>query len=43
MKLLLFRSNSIAFATEPVVASLANFLGNTERMPVPVPSNIKVF
>ncbi|XP_053393916.1 SCY1-like protein 2 isoform X3 [Mercenaria mercenaria] len=33
--------NSLAFATEPVVASLANFLGNYERMPVPVPSHIK--
>ena len=39
---LLYFSNSLAFATEPVVASLANFLGNFERMPVPVPINVKV-
>ena len=35
-------SNSLAFATEPVIASLANLLGNYERMPVPVPTEIKV-
>ncbi|XP_068633859.1 SCY1-like protein 2 [Battus philenor] len=31
---------SLAFATEPVFASLANILGNTENMPQPVPSNL---
>lgn len=30
---------SIAFATEPVFASLANILGNMENMPQPVPSH----
>ncbi|XP_044740222.1 SCY1-like protein 2 [Chrysoperla carnea] len=31
---------SLAFATEPVFASLANILGNIENMPVPVPESI---
>ncbi|XP_026748756.1 SCY1-like protein 2 [Galleria mellonella] len=31
---------SLAFATEPVFASLANILGNTENMPQPVPSHL---
>ncbi|XP_023936114.1 SCY1-like protein 2 [Bicyclus anynana] len=31
---------SLAFATEPVFASLANVLGNTENMPQPIPSNL---
>lgn len=31
---------SLAFATEPVFASLANVLGNTENMPQPTPSHI---
>lgn len=31
---------SIAFATEPVFASLANILGNTENMPQPTPAHI---
>ncbi|XP_047531256.1 SCY1-like protein 2 [Vanessa atalanta] len=31
---------SLAFATEPVFASLANILGNTENMPQPVPNNV---
>ncbi len=35
-------SDSLAFATEPIVGSLANFLGNYERMPTPIPSEIKV-
>ncbi|KAJ9582023.1 hypothetical protein L9F63_003606, partial [Diploptera punctata] len=32
---------SLAFATEPVFASLANILGNTENMPSPPPSQLK--
>ncbi|XP_068218143.1 SCY1-like protein 2 isoform X2 [Palaemon carinicauda] len=32
---------TLAFATEPVFASLANVLGQTENMPVPPPSIIK--
>lgn len=35
-------SDSLAFATEPVVGSLANFLGNQDRMPNPAPPEIKV-
>ncbi|XP_037969604.2 SCY1-like protein 2 [Plutella xylostella] len=31
---------SLAFATEPVFASLANILGNTDNMPQPVPSHL---
>ncbi|KAF9422708.1 hypothetical protein HW555_001702 [Spodoptera exigua] len=31
---------SLAFATEPVFASLANVLGNTENMPQPTPSHL---
>lgn len=31
---------SLAFATEPVFASLANILGNTENMPQPVPAHL---
>ncbi|KPJ16198.1 SCY1-like protein 2 [Papilio machaon] len=31
---------SLAFATEPVFASLANILGNTENMPQPIPNNM---
>lgn len=31
---------SLAFATEPVFASLANILGNTENMPQPIPNHI---
>ncbi|XP_034829277.1 SCY1-like protein 2 [Maniola hyperantus] len=31
---------SLAFATEPVFASLANVLGNTENMPQPIPSSL---
>ncbi|XP_064624687.1 SCY1-like protein 2 isoform X10 [Lineus longissimus] len=33
--------DSLAFATEPVLGSLANFLGNSERMPNPLPPEIK--
>ncbi|KAI8512793.1 SCY1-like protein 2, partial [Branchiostoma belcheri] len=33
--------DSLAFATEPVFASLANVLGNYENMPTPVPAAIK--
>ncbi|KAK3588431.1 hypothetical protein CHS0354_026758 [Potamilus streckersoni] len=33
--------NSIAFATEPIFASLANLLGNYDRMPVQIPQDIK--
>jgi SCY1-like protein 2 len=32
---------SLAFATEPVFASLANVLGSTENMPSPLPSQLK--
>lgn len=32
---------SLAFATEPVFASLANILGNTTNVPHPTPSNIR--
>ncbi|GLH08809.1 SCY1-like protein 2 [Gryllus bimaculatus] len=32
---------SLAFASEPVFASLANILGATENMPVPPPSHLK--
>ena len=35
-------SDSIAFATEPVLGSLANLLGNTDRMPAAIPPEIKV-
>ena len=35
-------SNSLAFATEPVLGSLANLLGNYDRMPTVVPPAIKV-
>lgn len=38
----LFRSDSLSFAAEPVVASLANLLGNHERLPSSVPAEIKV-
>ncbi|XP_026736517.1 SCY1-like protein 2 [Trichoplusia ni] len=31
---------SLAFATEPVFASLANILGNTENMPQPIPNHL---
>ncbi|KAG6447869.1 hypothetical protein O3G_MSEX005229 [Manduca sexta] len=31
---------SLAFATEPVFASLANILGNTENMPQPTPTHL---
>ena len=32
---------SLAFATEPVFASLANILGSTENMPSPPPAQLK--
>jgi len=32
---------SLAFATEPVFASLANVIGHHENMPSPVPSELK--
>ena len=38
----IFFSNSLAFASEPVIASLSNLLGNYERMPVPPPTEVKV-
>lgn len=31
---------SLAFATEPIFASLANILGNNENMPQPIPSHL---
>ncbi|KAI4489498.1 hypothetical protein M0802_011033 [Mischocyttarus mexicanus] len=33
--------DSLAFATEPVFASLANALGNMENVPQPLPSNLR--
>ncbi|XP_064607095.1 SCY1-like protein 2 [Liolophura sinensis] len=33
--------DSLAFATEPVMGSLANFLGNFDRLPNPVPAEFK--
>ncbi|XP_050456070.1 SCY1-like protein 2 [Cataglyphis hispanica] len=33
--------DSLAFATEPVFASLANVLGNYENIPQPTPTNLK--
>lgn len=38
----LFFSDSLAFAVEPIFASLANVLGNYDRLPVNVPLEIKV-
>ena len=35
-------SDSLAFATEPVIGSLANVLGNFERLPANVHQEIKV-
>ncbi|XP_023930039.1 SCY1-like protein 2 isoform X3 [Lingula anatina] len=35
--------DSVAFASEPVLASLANLLGNQERMPTPIPPEIRDF
>ncbi len=37
----LFFRDSLAFATEPVFASLANVLGNHDNLPNPVPSEVK--
>ena len=39
----LSRRESLAFATEPVFASLANVLKRHDNLPVPVPSYIKEF
>ncbi len=36
-----FYRDTIAFATEPVFASLSNVLGNYDNLPSPVPSDIK--
>lgn len=33
--------DSLAFATEPVLASLANVLGNHDNLPQPLPNNLK--
>ncbi len=35
--------DSLAFATEPCFASLANVLGNHENMPVPLPTDFTDF
>lgn len=35
--------DSLAFATEPVFASLANILGKTDNVPVPVPPQLDNF
>ena len=37
-----FCSDSLAFATEPVIASLANLLGNCERLGANVQQEFKV-
>jgi hypothetical protein len=37
-----FDSDSIAYAAEPVFASLSNLLGNYERLPSNIPPEIKV-
>ena len=36
-----FHRDTLAFATEPVFASLSNVLGNYENLPSPVPSDLK--
>ena len=35
-------SDTLAFATEPVFASLANILGRYDNIPTPLPLSIKV-
>jgi len=35
-------SESLAFATEPVLGSLVNLLGNCDRLPVTVQQELKV-
>ena len=35
--------DSLAFATEPVFASLANILGKVDNVPVPVPAQLENF
>ncbi|XP_043260358.1 SCY1-like protein 2 [Colletes gigas] len=35
--------DSLAFATEPVLASLANILGNHDNLPQPLPSDLKEY
>lgn len=40
--LVIFR-DSLAFATEPVFASLANILGKADNMPSPLPLQIDKF
>lgn len=38
----LLSSDSLAFATEPVFASLANVLGNHDRLPPNISADIRV-
>ncbi|KAL8578142.1 hypothetical protein ACOMHN_051697 [Nucella lapillus] len=37
----MFMHDSLAFATEPVIGSLANVLGNHERLPTNIPPEIR--
>lgn len=39
---LLFTRDCLAFATEPIFASLANLLGKHDNMPSPLPHDFKV-
>jgi len=36
-------SDNLAFATIPVLASLANLMGNYERLPANIPQEIRVW
>ena len=38
-----FCRDCLAFATEPIFASLANLLGKQANMPSPLPTELKVF
>lgn len=38
-----FFRESLAFATEPVFASLSNVLGSLDNMPSPVPNDLRDF
>jgi len=42
VKLFHLYSDSLAFATEPVLASLANLLGNYDKLPLNIQQEIKV-
>ncbi len=43
MQFFFLNRDSLAFATEPVFASLANILGNVDNLPTPVPVQISNF